>query len=117
MNDNDDDVPPKIVFDGSLTQDKVPGKDGVLVADPSFLRQLEEQTTTTTTIVEEGPTVVSVSAGDAVVFYNYEYNEELESSIMSWRSLHCGMPAQKEKWIATNWIQQHTTVSEEGRDQ
>jgi hypothetical protein len=52
----------------------------------------------------DNPHVVRVRAGDAVVFYNYEYNEEISGPIMSWRSLHAGMPASQEKWIATNWF-------------
>ena len=103
----DDEKPPKIVFDGSMTEGKIPGIDGLFVGDKSSIEQSVD--------LEVGSAVVSLSAGDAIVFYNYEYNDELKSSIMAWRSLHAGMPAQKEKWIATNWIE--STVPPRGEEQ
>jgi 2OG-Fe(II) oxygenase superfamily len=47
--------------------------------------------------------VVQVQPGDAIVFYNYQDHPE-HGRIMSWKSLHCGLPATREKWIATNWL-------------
>lgn len=105
--DFDDEKPPKIVFDGSMTEGKSPGVDGLFVGDKSLIEQSAD--------LEVGPKVVSLSTGDSIVFYNYEYNDEMKSSIMAWRSLHAGMLAPKEKWIATNWIE--STVPPIGEEQ
>lgn len=86
--------PPKVTLEGKgMTEGKTPGENGVWIVGDEYEGVLGS------------PHTVRVSAGDAVVFYNYEYDEEHGCPIMSWRSLHAGMPVSQEKWIATNWIQ------------
>jgi hypothetical protein len=91
----DDEEPPVMTLGGvGMTDGKVPGQDGVWIVGDEYESKDDN----------DNPHVVRVRAGDAVVFYNYEYNEEISGPIMSWRSLHAGMPASQEKWIATNWF-------------
>jgi hypothetical protein len=81
-----------------MIQDMVPGRDGLMVEgwdeppDFSAKNQHDDQS------------VVKVQAGDAILFYNYEYEPDAKAPFMAWRSLHAAMSASKEKWIATNWI-------------
>jgi hypothetical protein len=94
----DDEEPPVMTLGGvGMTDGKVPGQDGVWIVGDEYESKDKD-------IIDDNPHVVRVGAGDAVVFYNYEYNEEISGPIMSWRSLHAGMPASQEKWIATNWF-------------
>lgn len=43
--------------------------------------------------------VIQIEAGDAIAFYNYMPGGEKDL-----RQLHCALPAQREKWIATAWF-------------
>lgn len=91
---DDTEYPPKMTLEGKgMTEGKIPGEHGIWIVGDEYEGDLAS------------PHIVRVSAGDAVVFYNYEFDQEHGCPIMSWRSLHAGMPASSEKWIATNWIQ------------
>jgi len=96
---DEDDMPQQMTLEGiGMTDGKTPGNDGVLIVG-SELGNIDHS------LIESSPHVTRVNAGDTVVFYNYEYAEENGAPTMAWRSLHTGLPAAKEKWIATNWIQ------------
>ena len=90
-----EECPPQMTLEGTrMTEGKVPGKHGIWVVGDEF----EGDPPT-------DPHIVKVCAGDAVVFYNYELDVGYGGApTMAWRSLHAGMPASREKWIATNWI-------------
>ena len=86
------DVPPEMTLESvGMVDDKHPGKNGLLVVG----KESE---------LEEGPHVVRIQSGDSVVFYNYEFSQELNNPIMNWRSLHAGLTTDREKWISTNWF-------------
>jgi 2OG-Fe(II) oxygenase superfamily len=53
---------------------------------------------------------VPIHAGDALVFYSYKDNTDSfnQNMIQDWQSIHAGLPAQEEKWIATHWFHQKT---------
>lgn len=89
-----DEGPPAMALEGvGMTEGKNPGQDGIWIVGNEYKAS-----------DENNQHIVRVEAGDAVVFYNYEFNEESGAPIMAWRSLHAGMPTNHEKWIATNWI-------------
>ena len=101
------DAPTERLDSPTVLNHKQPGKHGIwLVGD-------EQEPGT----FPESEHVVRVKAGDAVVFYNYEYtNDDAynnnshnkkklgDDRIISWRSFHCGLPSPSTKWIATNWL-------------
>jgi 2OG-Fe(II) oxygenase superfamily len=97
---DEDDMPQQMTLEGiGMTDGKTPGNDGVLIVG-SELGVVDDF------LIESNPHVIRVNAGDTVVFYNYEFVEQNGlPPTMAWRSLHAGLPAAKEKWIATNWIQ------------
>lgn len=112
-------IPDKLAFDGSMTQDMTPEKDGLLVASSSLFLRNDNNTRKK----HVNPHRVEVQPGDAVVFYNYNPSPQdtppqpqassekddkdscTSNMTMDWRSLHAGLPAPEEKWIATNWIE------------
>lgn len=92
---NDDEEPPTMTLQGAgMTNGKVPGQDGVWIVGEEHGDE-----------ASCSKNIVKVAAGDAVVFYNYEYYNETHPMIMNWKSIHAGMPTSCDKWIATNWIQ------------
>lgn len=95
--DDDDEGPPPMTMEAQgMVDDKVPGKDGVVVRGT--------ETPNETTDPSCSKATCHIQAGDAVVFYNYEFNDQYGGPIPSWRTLHCGMPTDRTKWIATNWF-------------
>lgn len=100
-----------------IVKEKNPGRDGLQVVGSEYDEMDETQ-------LENNPHIVQVNPGDAIAFYNYDWienNNENEKSdevsevvdkesppptgpFMNYRSLHTGMTAAKEKWIATNWF-------------
>mmetsp|Transcript_6121 Transcript_6121/g.11602 ORF Transcript_6121/g.11602 Transcript_6121/m.11602 type:complete len:95 (+) Transcript_6121:1040-1324(+) len=62
-----------------------------------------------------GNNVLRIEKGDALLFYNYDWIENLDGDedvpqtgpIINWRSIHSGMRTTEEKWIATNWFYFH----------
>ena len=90
---DNEECPPKMTLEGTgMVDGKVPGEHGIWVVGEEY----EGDTT--------DPHIVKVCAGDAVVFYNYEFDVGYGAPIMALRSIHAGMPTCREKWIATNWI-------------
>jgi len=97
----------------ALGQNFVPGENGLLVkgrgnhyrgeviAKPDHNRKLEPEQP------EINPNIVFIDPGDAIVFYNYCYDEEDRSTNLNWRALHAGLPTNKTdgaKWIANHWF-------------
>lgn len=76
-------------------QKKKPGIDGICIVG---------ETENDNEDVDDNQHFVKVKQGDAVVFYNYDYNADDQKLEERWKSLHCGLPASYEKWIATNWF-------------
>ena len=103
---DDDDRPPSITLENSkMTEGMIPGKDGIWVVGDEYYEEVRAQNGNNRVEEDDPQHIVKVQAGDAIVFYNYEYDEEYDDgTLMSWRSLHAGMPAKYEKWIVTNWI-------------
>ena len=99
----------------NVAQDKVPGKDGLLVVGSEYEHNEKEK-------VGVGSNhIVKVNPGDAIVFYGYDWIETNQQNatdsimedgdfpptgpLMNYRSIHTGLTADKdEKWIATNWF-------------
>jgi len=79
-------------------ENRVIGRDGLLICGEEQPLSLEEESSS------KHESVVRVSAGDAVVFYNYEPDALGGNKVEAWRSLHCGLKALDTKWIATNWL-------------
>lgn len=77
---------------------RIIGRDGLVICGEEQPLSLEEESSS------KHVSVVRVSAGDAVVFYNYEPDALGENKVEAWRSLHCGLKALDTKWIATNWL-------------
>lgn len=108
-------VPSTLAIDGNMTQDKVPGSHGLLIATAGTteLNIASELSSSSLSSSTYSPHVVEVSRGDAVIFYNYNPKEALlpptlsknKEIINDWQSMHTGLPAPQEKWIATNWIE------------
>jgi hypothetical protein len=115
--EEDEETPPQMKLTGEgMAADKLPGKDGVLVIgkmDHKYMNKAEY----------DNHHVVQIQQGDAIVFYNYQWVDTQEFNgnmgvnrskttmhggehalTMNWRSLHCGLPASQEKWIATKWF-------------
>lgn len=93
----------------TVAQDKEPGKDGLQVVGLEY----EDEDG-----MQDNPHIVKIYPGDAIAFYSYDWietnNEGNEDNthnskdsppptgpFMNYRSLHTGMTAEKEKWIAT----------------
>jgi 2OG-Fe(II) oxygenase superfamily len=88
-----EEMPTMTLENRGMLNGRVPGRDGLCIlgaTQPNIPKSLDH--------------TVRVNAGDAVVFYNYETEEERDNMFMSWRSIHCGLPATETKWIATNWF-------------
>jgi hypothetical protein len=115
--EDEEEATPQMTLSGEgMAVDKQPGKDGVLVIgkmDHKYTNKAER----------DNRHVVQIEPGDAIVFYNYQWadKEEVRGNLdvhhsksttdsgecaltMNWRSLHCGLPASQEKWIATKWF-------------
>jgi hypothetical protein len=116
--EDEEETPPEMKLTGEgMAVDKVPGKDGVLVVGKMDHKYMSNND-------DDSPHVVQIEPGDAIVFYNYQWmskkdmrekmdfdrddrttmNLQEEMLMMNWRSLHSGLPATQEKWIATNWF-------------
>lgn len=54
--------------------------------------------------------VIKIQPGDAVVFYNYCYQQQSNEIIENRRAEHMGMTTDREKWIATNWFRSDRIV-------
>lgn len=87
-------VPDMVLEGDGMAVGKIPGQDGIWIVGDE----------TPTVAASNNNHTVRIQAGDAVVFYNYEYSSTFDCPVMNWRGLHAGRPAQSEKWIATNWI-------------
>jgi len=114
--EEDEEIPPQMKLTGEgMAVDKLPGKDGVLVIGKMDHKYMNK--------AEYDNHVVQIQPGDAIVFYNYQWVDMQEVNgnmgvnrgktttdggeralAMNWRSLHCGLPASQEKWIATKWF-------------
>lgn len=76
-----------------IAKRRIVGRDGVLIVGKEGPESYLAISKTATN------SIVTIEAGDAVVFYNYKANGDRD-----WRSLHCSLTVQQEKWIATNWF-------------
>ena len=100
-----DEGPPQMTLNNKMTEGMEPGRDGIwVVGNEGTGGSGIDDTISHTYHESKNPHIVRVEPGDAIVFYNYEYDEEFQGPLMCWRSLHAGMPAKQEKWIVTNWI-------------
>jgi hypothetical protein len=89
--------PPTMTMEGiGMTNNKVPGQHGLWVVGSEKPSLDDDDDSSSSHIVRVKP-------GDAIVFYNYERHEEY-GRIMSWKTIHAGMPTDQEKWVATNWF-------------
>lgn len=68
--------------DEAVSQDLDPTRDGVVLG---------------------GRNGVPIEAGDAVVFYNYQWTPS-GGATEDWRTLHAGLPTTDTKWIANHWF-------------
>jgi 2OG-Fe(II) oxygenase superfamily len=100
------DIPPQqrhVNNQAHLLSHKKPGRDGLCMASHDDGLDMPDGDMQTSIDQKSNNHVVLVQPGDAIVFYNYQDHPE-HGRIMSWKSLHCGLPATREKWIATNWL-------------
>ncbi len=121
----DQDIPD--MESGAVADDKVVGEDGLVVVSN------DDDPSSPLSSSGESRHVVRVDAGDAIVFYNYDWIQTfgddastqggdtvVDSSsssdegeipptgpMMSWKSIHSGLKTSKEKWIGTNWFYFH----------
>lgn len=108
---NMDDLPS--MGTGNVAHDKTPGTDGLLVISQEHDDATTSMSTTTTSCNSNN--VLRIKKGDALLFYNYDWIENLDGDedlpqtgpIINWRSIHSGMRTTEEKWIATNWFYFH----------
>lgn len=84
-----------------ILRGKQPGKDGLCIIGKGQEGMVIDHRSSLN--YDCAPRTVYIQPGDAVVFYNYKQDDE-HGKIWNWRSLHCGLPAVKPKWIATNWF-------------
>jgi hypothetical protein len=100
---NNDDMPTTSLNNKEIVlKNKIPGKDGLCIVgmeqNDDTVRQSNQEDSD-----PHSQHTVQIQPGDAIVFYNYKHDKNY-GMIWNWKSLHCGLPAVKSKWIATNWF-------------
>eukprot|EP00978_Attheya_sp_CCMP212_P001984 scaffold4099_cov53-Attheya_sp.AAC.1 len=106
------DVPSKKADMEKICADKVAGRDGLLIVGKECNDPPSNSDMSLDGNDDSSRSIVRIQAGDAIAFYNHrcgqpsveDSDEECTNSNEEWRTLHCGLHVDQQKWIATNWF-------------
>lgn len=76
-----------------LARDCFPGKDGLLLVGTEHHDKHDFN-----------ENVVQIQAGDAVLFYNYVFDNESSTAVSDWTTIHAGLPCSETKLICNHWF-------------
>lgn len=103
-----EDLPTSLKDPANALKGKEPGRDGLCIVGPHDAMPTCVDDDDDDDLPKSPPRVVRIEPGDAVIFYNYEIEQDEEFNrcrrMIRWKSFHCGLPASDIKWIATNWF-------------